>query len=77
MGFKNLIRHKATLPATPHRGLEAYRHKDLPRFEGHCAGCSGGREVGYRQCVVSRGRGHSSHSTTFARSVEKKCSLGV
>ena len=46
MGFKNHIRHMATVPATPHKGIEEQRHKDLPHFEGHCAGCSGGRKVG-------------------------------
>jgi len=46
MGFKNHIRHMAIVPATPHKSLEAQRHKDLPHFEGHCAGCSGGREMG-------------------------------
>ena len=33
MGFKNLIIHMATVPATPHKGLVAQKHKDLPHFE--------------------------------------------
>jgi len=33
MGFNNHIRHMAIVPATPHKGLEAQRHKDLPHFE--------------------------------------------
>ena len=33
MGFKNYIRHMVIVPATPPKGSEAHRHKDLPHFE--------------------------------------------